>query len=141
MYYIRENSMKKESLQKLVLLFAPLALTAIGLISYYKTPHVVINEVCSNNYAAKSNENSQYSDYIELYNPGKTAVSLDGCFLTDDAKDLEKYSLEGISIPANGYTLIWLDKDSEFRISKDGEKLFLTDTLHSTYLDLSHIPI
>ena len=132
--------MKKESLQKLVLLFAIFALTAVGLGSYYKTPHVVINEVCSNNYAAQSNENGDYSDYIELYNPGKTTVSLDGCFLSDDEKDLEKYALEGISIPAKGYTLIWLDKESSFRISRDGEKLFLTDSSHGTYLDQVIVP-
>lgn len=124
--------MKKESLQKLVLLFAIFALTSVGLGSYYKTPHVVINEVCSNNYAAQSNENGDYSDYIELYNPGKTTVSLDGCFLSDDEKDLEKYALEGISIPAKGYTLIWLDKESSFRISRDGEKLF--DRFFSWYV-------
>lgn len=136
----REKSMKKESLQRIILLFALLTLATGGLINYYTTPHVVINEVCSNNFAAASNETDQYPDYIELYNHGKKTVSLDGCFLTDDEKVLEKYSLEGISIPANGYALIWLDKESEFRISKDGEKIFLTDTLHGTYLDQIIVP-
>lgn len=132
--------MEKELLQRIILPFALLALAAIGLGSFYKTPHVVINEVCSNNFAAKSNENGNSPDYIELYNPGKTAVSMDGCFLTDDEKELEKYSLENISIPAKGYALIWLDKESDFRVSKEGEKLFLTDSTQGIYLDQVIIP-
>ncbi|MDE5932448.1 MAG: lamin tail domain-containing protein, partial [Lachnospiraceae bacterium] len=127
--------MKKESLHKVVLFSALSVLTGVGLYNYCKTPRVVINEVCSNNFAAERNENNEYPDYIELYNPGKQSVSLEGCFLSDDEKELEKYSLEKISIPPGGYTLIWLDKDSAFRISREGEKLFLTDALHGTYLD------
>lgn len=132
--------MKKKTLQGYILLFALIALAFIGLSSHYQTPHVVINEVCSNNFAVKSNENNKYYDYIELYNPGKKTVSMDGCFLTDNEKELEKYSLEGISIPANGYALIWLDTNSAFRISKDGEKLFLTDSTHGIYLDQVIVP-
>lgn len=135
-----ENSMKKESIYRIILLFTLPITTAAGLYRYYKTPHVVINEVCSNNFAAEADENDEYSDYIELYNPGKKAVSLDGCFLTDDEKDLTKYSLEGITVPANGYSLIWLDSESAFRISREGERIYLTDPHHAAYLDQVIVP-
>ncbi len=132
--------MKKESMQRIVLFSALSVLTGVVLYNYCKTPRVVINEVCSNNFAAVRNENNEYPDYIELYNPGRQTVSLDGCFLSDDEKEPEKYSLEDVSIPAGGYALIWLDKDSAFRISRDGEKLFLTDALHGIYLDQVIVP-
>ena len=119
-HYLGEARMKKELLQRIILCSALLVLAGIGLGSYFKAPHVVINEVCSNNFAAQSSEKGRYSDYIELFNPGKTAVSLDGCFLTDNEKELEKYSLEGISVPAKGYATVWLDEESAFRISKGG---------------------
>ncbi len=132
--------MKKETLQRIILLITPFALATIGFCSYYIAPHVVINEICSNNFAAKQNEAGEYPDCIELYNPSKKSVSLNGCFLTDDEKEPEKYPLDGISIPAKGYALVWLDNDSPFRISKEGEKLFLTDSTKGTYLDQVIVP-
>ena len=132
--------MKKETLQRVVLFSALFVLIAFGIYNDSNTPRVVINEVCSNNFAAGRDENNEYSDYIELYNPGKQTVFLDGCFLTDDEKEPEKYSLEGIAIPPDEHALIWLDKEAAFRISRDGEKLFLTDTLHGNYLDQVIVP-
>lgn len=140
MRYLGEARMKKELLQRIMICSALLVLAGIGFGGCFKTPHVIINEVCSNNFAAWSSENGRYSDYIELFNPGETAVSLDGCFLTDDEKELEKYSLEGISVPAKGYVMVWLDEESAFRVSKDGEKLFLTDSVQGSYLDQVIVP-
>ena len=132
--------MKKELLQRMLPFLALLALAAIILISSNKTPDILINEVCSNNFSAGYDENGEYSDCIELYNPGKETVSLNNCFLSDDEKELEKYSLTGIEIPPKGYALIWLNKESGLRISKDGEKLFLTDAARGVYLDQVVIP-
>ncbi len=131
--------MKKELIYRALLFFA-LFITAAAFLYGDKTPHVVINEVCSNNFSVEANENGEYPDYIELYNPGHKTVSLDGCFLTDDEREPDKYPLDGISIPANGYFLIWLDNESSFRISKDGEKLFLADPRHADYLDQIIVP-
>lgn len=132
--------MKKELLQKMLPLLAVLALAAVVVIDSNHTPKIMINEVCSNNFSAKCDENGVYSDCIELYNPGKETVSLNGCFLTDDEKEPEKYSLENVVVPPKGHTLIWLDKESGLRISKDGEKLFLVDLIHGSYLDQVIIP-
>lgn len=38
---------------------------------------------------------------------------MDGCFLTDDRKVADKFSLEGISVPAGGYAAVWLPKGSD----------------------------
>lgn len=131
--------MEKERWKRLALLSGGLALAAV-ICGYGKTPDIVVNEVCSNNFSAGHNENGEYADCIELYNPGRYAVTLDGYFLTDDEKEPEKYSLEGLVVPAKGYTLVWLDKECGLRISKDGDRIFLADANRGIYLDQAVIP-
>lgn len=132
--------MNKRHLQKILLLFAPLALAAAGCSDLWKEPTVVINEVCSNNFSVGRDTAGRYSDCVELYNPGVKEVSLEGCFLTDDAKEPEKYSLDGVVVPAQSHALIWLDRDAGFRLSREGDRLFLTDTREGTFLDQVIIP-
>ena len=132
--------MRKEIIQKIALLFAFPILTAAGLSDNFGKEHVVINEICSNNFAAQSDGSEGYPDCIELYNPGEEAVSMDGCFLTDDRKVSDKFSLEGISIPAGGYAAVWLPKESELRISKDGDQIFLADAERGVFLDQIVVP-
>ena len=132
--------MKKKLLQRMLPLLALLALAAVILNSNNKTPDIVINEVCSSNFSAGCDENGEYSDCIELYNQSSKKVSLNGCFLSDNEKELEKYSLEGIEIAPGGYALIWLNKESGLRISREGEKIFLTDSLQGAYLDQVIVP-
>lgn len=132
--------MKKELLQRMLLLLAFLATAAIIMHGSNETTTVLINEVCSSNFSAASDENGDYPDWIELYNAGNTEILLDGCFLTDDEKELEKYSLDGVRIPSEGYTVVWLDRESGLRISRDGDELFLTDSKQGAYLDQVVVP-
>ncbi len=101
---------------------------------------ILINEVCSNNFSAACDENGAYPDWIELYNLGRTEISLNGCYLTDDKKALKKFSLDGMRIAPKGYAVVWLDQESGLRISKDGEEIFLTDTIQGTYHDQVVVP-
>lgn len=93
--------------------------------------NVKINEICSNNFSAVRDPEGNYSDYIELYNSSPLEVSMDGYYLSDDEKDLQKYSLDDVRIPAGGYYLIWTggteDSSGEdsFGISSKGEKIVL----------------
>ncbi|MDE7178435.1 MAG: lamin tail domain-containing protein, partial [Lachnospiraceae bacterium] len=66
--------MKNMFLQRIFPLLTISALTVVILISSSKTPEIVINEVCSNNFSAACDENGEYSDCIELYNPGNLEV-------------------------------------------------------------------
>lgn len=94
-------------------------------------PHVVINEVCSNNFSAVPDADGNYPDYIELYNPASEEITLEGMFLSDDRRDACQYALENMTIPAGGYAVIWLEADGQegasFQISRDGEEIFLSD--------------
>ena len=66
------------------------------------------------------------NDWVELYNREDTEVLLDGYFLTDDPQKPELLSLAGMTIPADGYLVITLDDNAPFRLSKDGEAIYLT---------------
>ena len=81
-----------------------------------------INEVMPDNkFLTMGHEN----DWVELQNLEDTAVSLDGYYLTDDAEKPTLLSLEGLSIPAGGYLAIVLDEAAPFRLSADGETVYL----------------
>lgn len=57
------------------------------------TPPVWINEVQPVNASGWRDQAGQPSPWLELYNAGASAVSLDSCFLTDDYAQLDKWPL------------------------------------------------
>ncbi|MBR5134773.1 MAG: lamin tail domain-containing protein, partial [Clostridia bacterium] len=61
---------------------------------------VVINEV--------QTSGDEY-DWIEFYNPSGEAVSLGGCFLSNDPKEPGKWQFPAVTIEAGGYVLVCAD--------------------------------
>lgn len=93
--------------------------------------HIVINEICSNNFSIACDENGKYSDYIELYNPSWIPISLSGFSVSDSKKELRKCNLDSVLLGGRGYYIIWLDGSEEeyvghasFKLSKK-ENLFI----------------
>lgn len=73
---------------------------------------------------------SDMLDWIELYNPTGSAVSLSGWSLTNDPDEPRKYSLDKYSLRADGYALIYCggagsSSYAPFGISPGGSTLFL----------------
>ena len=66
------------------------------------------------------------SDWLELYNGGDQPVSLDGCYLTDDLAVPQALSLAGKTLLAQGRLVILLDDSAPFRLSAEGETVYLT---------------
>lgn len=64
-------------------------------------------------------------DWIELYNAETAAVELTGYYLTDDRNDPQALSLQGLTVPAQGYLVVALEEDSPFGLSADGETVYL----------------
>jgi hypothetical protein len=64
-------------------------------------------------------------DWVELHNPGSTPAALDGFYLSDDATKPQKLSLTGKVIPAEGYLVITLGDDAPFKLSSQGETIYL----------------
>lgn len=97
---------------------------------------VVINEIMASNSVTASDENGDFDDWIELYNPGSEAVDLSGFYLTDNPANLAKWAFPtGTSIAANSYLIVWADEDQEqgplhtnFKLSGSGEILYLLDS-------------
>lgn len=55
----------------------------------------------------------RYPDWIEIRNPGASAVDLSGMYLTNDAATPTKFQIPaGVTIPAGGYLLFWADNQT-----------------------------
>ena len=67
----------------------------------------IISEFLAINDSSIQDEDGNRSDWIELYNPTASDVNLDGYFLTDDADDLDKWRLPAVTLPSNGYMIVW----------------------------------
>lgn len=97
---------------------------------------IVINEFMSKNNTTIADEDGDYSDWIELYNTGETALDLTGWHLSDDLGETSKWQIGHAEIEGNGLLLIFASgKDrsgpgelhSNFKISSTGEYLVLSD--------------
>ena len=77
-------------------------------------PALVINEVCpANPGTALDEKTTTYEDYIELYNPTDSAVSLKDFYLSDDTKKPLAGPLPDVEIAAEGYYCV-------YAVGKDG---------------------
>ncbi len=135
MHSILKKIGKKTSVSILFMLLIVLCIfTALICYSAEASNHVVINEICSNNFSVAIDENGNYSDYVELYNPAWVPVSLSGFSLSDSENVPQKCLLDTVMIPAGGYYTVWLDGSdggrvghAEFKLSKDGENIYFTN--------------
>jgi len=75
---------------------------------------VVINEFSCSNLSQYPDNYSKYEDWIELYNPSASAVSLAGYYLSDDSLNNIKWQFPaGTSIAANGFLRVWTSGRNE----------------------------
>ena len=97
-------------------------------------PTVLVNEFMASNATTIMDPDSEsYSDWIELYNPGDFAVSMDGFFLTDDIYNSTKHAISpALEIEPGGFLLFWADSDPElgpnhltFKLDSEGEDIGL----------------
>ncbi len=105
---------------------------AYNFYSIRKEKSVVVNEICALNSTIISDENNEFEDWIELYNTTQNSVDLTGYYLSDDIDELNKWAFPTISIDADGYLLVWADKDDDgsmhanFKLSSGGEAVYLS---------------
>jgi len=95
---------------------------------------VVINEFLADNDNVNMDQDGEYDDWVELYNPSSMDISLEDYMLSDDGNDLGKFTFPDTSIAAFGYLIIWCDGDinqtglhADFALSADGEEIYFTD--------------
>ncbi len=91
-----------------------LFLCFIALMPISTRGQIVINEVVSTNGSGVTDEEGDFPDWIELYNPSNSTINLSGFSISDDSLDLEKYPLPNVGIEAGAYFLLYAsDKNRE----------------------------
>lgn len=120
----------------------------------YARKHIVINEVCSHNLSLVVDDDGRSSDYIELYNPSFTSVSLEGWYLADRENVDDERCMEGLNINPRSYLLLFADGTGRgsaaesderqygylgFKIKEQGETLILADNSGHT-IDRVDVP-
>ncbi|MCD6391941.1 MAG: CotH kinase family protein, partial [Planctomycetes bacterium] len=68
---------------------------------------LVINEFMASNDGFTLDEDGMTSDWVEIYNPTSTTINLDGWYLTDDVRDLEKWRFPDVSIGSEEYRIVF----------------------------------
>ena len=95
---------------------------------------VVFSEVQPSNKATITDTDGDFSDWIELYNPGTESEDLSGCWLSDSDKEPCKWQIPSLTLSGGEYRVIFCStKDrtegelhTNFSISKDGDTLYLS---------------
>ncbi|MFC2137805.1 lamin tail domain-containing protein [Bacteroidota bacterium] len=100
-----------------------------------QTETLRINEFMAINQTTLTDENGEYSDWIEIFNPTASAISLLDYTLTDDISQVRKWIFPDITIASNEYLVLFASgKDraiagselhTNFKISGSGEYLAL----------------
>lgn len=95
----------------------------------------VISEFCADNSGSLEDENTDSSDWIEIYNGQSTPANMSGWKLTDDLAVPGKWTFPAVTIPAYGYLTVYASsKDrvnlayplhTNFSLSKDSGYLAL----------------
>lgn len=94
-----------------------------------------INEFVASNETGLKHGNDGRADWIEIYNPNRSAFNLAGFHLTDDPANLTKWTFPSVTIGARGYLIVFASGDDQtdaagnphtnFQLSASGEYLAL----------------
>jgi hypothetical protein len=108
---------------------------------------LVINEVLASNNSGVSDPQNEFDDWIEIYNPGQTAVDVAGMYVTDDLREPTKWQFptghpELTRVAPGGFLVLWADGDTadaglhaSFNLSAAGEEIGLFDADGVTLVD------
>ncbi|HEY1847649.1 MAG TPA: lamin tail domain-containing protein, partial [Opitutaceae bacterium] len=67
----------------------------------------IISEFMASNNTTLTDQDGDYADWLELYNPGPSGVNLGGWFLTNKADAPAKWQIPSVTLPAGGYLVIF----------------------------------
>ncbi len=109
------------------------------------TGQLLINEIMADNEDTYPDpqEPGAFEDWLEIFNPGTTAVNLSGMYLTDNLNNKTKWKIpEGVTIPARGYLVFIADNEptqgplhTTWQLSGEGEAVGLYGTDGTTLID------
>lgn len=106
---------------------------------------VLINEFSCSNTGTTFDNFNETPDWLELYNTSSSSVSLAGYYLSDKISNPDKWVIPpGVSIPANGYLLIWASgKDTviagnihtSFKLTQTAPEALVFSDMSGTIID------
>jgi len=112
---------------------ACLFLTLLSLLPAAANP--VITEFMASNQSTVTDNDGDFSDWIEVHNPTTAPVSLNQWYLTDDADDLRKWRFPNVTLAPGEFRIVWASgKDrrdianplhTNFSLAAEGEYLAL----------------
>jgi hypothetical protein len=115
-----------------------LFLSITQLIGNAQSKKVVISEFMAINDNILADEDGDYSDWMELYNPGEESVNLKGWYLTDKTDNLTKWKLPEVVLGADEYIVVFASEKkrndpsstlhTNFKLSGSGEFLALVES-------------
>lgn len=133
--------MHRRALLILLGILATAAMTQAGV------EDLVINEFMASNSSTLADDQGQYDDLIELYNPSAQSVDVGGLYLTDDLTEPLKWQIPldsagQTTIEAQAFLIIWADGDvgdgvlhAPFRLRASGEEIALYQADGITLID------
>src|SRR5437660_8996962 len=68
---------------------------------------VIISEFMADNKHTLADEDLQFPDWVELYNPGSNTVNLAGWALTDDSTHQSRWLFPSTNIVAKGFIVVF----------------------------------
>src|SRR5436190_5989526 len=96
---------------------------------------VTISEFLASNTSGLKDEDSEYSDWIEIFNGGTTTVNMDGWYLTDAPGNLTKWRFPATNIGPSRFLIVFASSKNRavpgaplhanFALSASGEYLAL----------------
>ena len=115
--------------------------------SLFPQTHPVVNEFMASNLNWITDNDDDFDDWIEIYNPTAYSINLAGYYLTDDLNELDKWQIpngfpDSTTIESNEYLIFWADdqpwegpKHLGFKLSIYGEQIVLVNTDGTTIID------
>jgi hypothetical protein len=106
---------------------------------------VVINELMASNATILEDSTGHHPDWIELFNTSSAEVPLDGYVVIDNHSGPEAGVLDGLSVPANGYLLLFADDTGgdghlAFKLNASGDAVsFGTDNGDGTIDEVERV--
>ena len=72
----------------------------------------IISEFVASNSDGLADQAGGHPDWIELYNPSASAISLNGYYLTDKTSNLTEWQIPNVSIAAGGFLVVFADGEN-----------------------------
>lgn len=107
----------------------------------YYIKGLFINEFMACNDSIITDQNGNFSDWIELSNQSETAINLNAFYLSDDKNNLTKSVIGDVVLSPGAYIVFWasgndsLEQHLNFKLNKEFEEIYLTAPDGQTIID------